>query len=60
MWEIYTRVSRESAARVTIVTSLIGSTPFHDLERGFHAVELEMLPEEMGELPEFTEGELVL
>ena len=40
------------------VTSLIGTTPFHDLERGFHAVELEMLPEEMGDLPEFAEGEL--
>ena len=40
------------------MTSLIGTTPFHDLERGFHAVELEMLPEEMGDLPEFAEGEL--
>ena len=55
LWEIYARVSRESAARVT---SLIGSTPFHDLERGFHAVELELLPEEMGELPEFNSEEL--
>ena len=55
LWEIYARVSRESAARVT---SLIGSTPFHDLERGFHAVELELLPEEMGDLPEFNSEEL--
>ena len=55
LWELYARVSRESAARVT---SLIGSTPFHDLERGFHSVELEMLPEEMAVMPEFEEGEI--
>ena len=55
LWEIYARISREAAARVT---SLIGSTPFTDIERGFHSDELEMLPEEMGELPEFGEDEL--
>ena len=29
------------------MTSLIGSTAFFDLERGFHSEELEMLPEEL-------------
>jgi hypothetical protein len=40
------------------MTSVIGSTPFHDLERGFHADELEVLPNEMGVEPEFEENEL--
>ena len=44
IFEIYARLSREAASRVT---SLIGSTAFFDLERGFHSEELEMLPEEL-------------
>ena len=44
IFEIYARLSREAASRVT---SLIGSTSFYDLERGFHSEELEMLPEEL-------------
>lgn len=44
IFEIYARLSREAASRVT---SLIGSTAFSDLERGFHSEELEMLPEEL-------------
>ena len=55
IWEIYARISREATANVT---SLIGSTPFHDLERGFHADELEMLPDELAEIvPEFEDAE---
>ena len=48
-------LTREAAARVT---SLIGSTPFTDLERGFHSEELELLPEELESPPEFEIGEL--
>ena len=55
LWEIYTRISREAAADVT---SVIGSTPFHDLERGFHSDEFEMLPEEVGAAPQFLPEEL--
>lgn len=44
LWEIYSRVSSEA---VGAVSKLVCSTAFHDLERGFHAEELEMLPEEM-------------
>ena len=54
LWEIYARVSREAASRVT---TAIGSTPFHDLERGFHSDELEVLPEEMEAMPQFEEHE---
>jgi hypothetical protein len=55
LWEIYARISREAAANMT---SVIGSTPFHDLERGFHADELELLPDEMAVQPEFEDEEL--
>ena len=54
LWEIYARVSREAASRVT---TAIGSTAFHDLERGFRSEELEILPEEMDTMPEFEEHE---
>jgi hypothetical protein len=55
LWEIYARMSREAAASVT---STIGSTAFHDLERGFHADELELLPQELDVEPEFDDDEL--
>ena len=55
IWEIYARISREAAAGLT---STIGSTPFHDLERGFHSEELELLPAEMGVAAEFADEEL--
>ena len=55
LWEIYARLTREAAEGVT---SLIGSTPFHDLERGFHADELEMLPDELEISPEFDPEEM--
>ena len=44
----------EAASRVT---TAIGSTAFHDLERGFRSEELEILPEEMDTMPEFEEYE---
>lgn len=54
IFEIYTRISKEAAGRMT---SLIGSTAFHDLERGFQTEELELLPEEMSVEPEFDDFE---
>ena len=44
VYEIYTRASVES---VSLATQLIGSTPFNDLERGFHAEHFETLPQEV-------------
>jgi hypothetical protein len=35
---IYTRINREAAARMS---SVIGSTPFHDLERGVETEEMD-------------------
>ena len=36
------------------MTGVIGSTAFHDMERGeFHTEELELLPSEMDVSPEF-------
>jgi hypothetical protein len=35
---IYTRINRETAVRMS---SLIGSTPFHDLERGVETEEMD-------------------
>ena len=41
------------------MTSLIGSTSFFDLERGFHSEEFEMLPEELAVVgAEFDADEL--
>ena len=40
------------------MTATIGSTPFHDLERGFHSDELELLPEETEVAPEFDDDEM--
>ena len=57
VWELYARLSREAAANMT---SLIGSTAFNDLERGFHSEELEMLPSEMGVAADFTAEEAAL
>ena len=46
IFEIYTRLTQQTAARMTRV---IGSTAFDDLERGeFHCEELEALPGEFG------------
>lgn len=54
IYEIYARATRESTAHVT---SLIGSTPFSDLERGFHSEELELLPDELTISPDFDEAD---
>jgi hypothetical protein len=51
IFEIYTRLTQQAAAQMT---SVIGSTAFHDMERGaFHTEELELLPSELDVLPEF-------
>ena len=56
IFEIYTRVTRQAAARMTRV---IGSTPFEDLEREeFHCEELELLPSELAVAPRFERCEL--
>lgn len=56
VYEIYTRLTKQAAAKMT---ATIASTAFDDLERGeFHTEELELLPEEMGDLPEFEMDEL--
>ena len=54
LYEIYARLTRDAAAKVT---SLIGSTPFEDLERGFHSEEFELLPGELAVAPEFEDFE---
>ena len=51
IYEIYTRLTKQAAAKMT---GVIGSTAFHDMERGeFHTEELELLPSEMDVSPEF-------
>ena len=54
MHEIYSRMSVEAAG---FATSLIGSTAFHDLERGFRHEEFELLPEEVEAGPDFEDDE---
>jgi len=55
IFEIYTRLTHQAAARMTRV---IGSTAFDDLERGeFHTEELELLPSELCDPPEFEDFE---
>jgi len=45
VYEVYVRVSRQAAAAMT---TLVGSTAFHDIERGaFHDEELEVLSGEL-------------
>ena len=39
------------------VAEAIGSTPFHDIERGFHAEHFELLPQETTIMPSFNDGE---
>jgi hypothetical protein len=41
-----------------VATQLIGSTPFHDIERAFHSEELELLPSELLAAPVFDDDEL--
>ena len=50
LWEIYTRATLELASSVA---TAIGSTPFHDIESGFHTERLETLQEEAAVAPEF-------
>ena len=38
---------RASIESVSWATQIIGSTPFNDLERGFHAEHFELLPQEV-------------
>ena len=38
------------------MTSVIGSTAFDDVERGFKDEKFELLPDEIGERPEFDEN----
>lgn len=55
VFEVYTRLTQQTAARMTCV---IGSTAFDDLERGeFHCEELEMLPSEMAAEPSFEDDD---
>ena len=54
LWEIYTRATLELASSVA---TAIGSTPFHDIESGFHTEQLETLQEEAAVAPEFGADE---
>ena len=57
IFEIYTRLTKEAAGRMTAV---IGSTAFTDVERGgFQTEELELLPHEMEVSAEFEDCELI-
>ena len=47
VWLIYARMTKEAALQVS---SVVGSTPFHDFERGFQSEELELQPEELAPL----------
>ena len=52
VWLLYARLTKQAALRVSTV---VGSTPFDDLERAaFASEELECLPDEHGALPTFT------
>lgn len=55
IYEIYTRLSFQASI---VATQLIGSTPFHDIERAFHSEELELLPSELLAAPVFDDDEL--
>ena len=55
VYEIYTRASVESVGRATLI---IGSTPYTDLERGFHQEHFEPLDFEVSEAPTFEPEEL--
>ena len=60
IYQLYTRLTRESVASVSVV---IGSTPFHDLERGveFHDEELMLTSEEMPyqRVEDFVERDMI-